>query len=86
MKDFKLPKVKNILKAPKMLPPKIKWEREFEDEIYFIGKVETSQEDIDSLELNRHDFSDFIMKYIGFEKTKIKIKVRKGAILIEKIR
>ena len=83
MKNFKLPKPKNILKAPKMKLPKIIWEKEFDRELWLHNIDYDDVGSVDMVDFNEYGeyFTDLIWEYLFIQK--VKIKVRKGAILIE---
>jgi len=62
-----------------------KWDEEFEDEIYACGKtVFPEGGEVQTFELDIHNFQEMIEKYIGSE-NKIKISCKKGIIKIERI-
>lgn len=56
----------------------IEWTEEFEDELYYI-------EDSDIMTLYKENLSGLLQYYIGNTQEKVKIKVREGKIVIEKV-
>ncbi|KKL25053.1 hypothetical protein LCGC14_2409170 [marine sediment metagenome] len=87
MKKYGLPKVKNMLKTPKMKSPKKHWEEEFVD-----GALIIKCGGLYNFSIDKHSMDELAEKYLGCPKIeniltddippdiKIKIKVRKGKI------
>ena len=93
MKKYGLPKVKNMLKTPKMKSPKKHWEEEFVD-----GALIIKCGGLYNFSIDKHSMDELAEKYLGCPKIeniltddippdiKIKIKARKGCIQIERIK